>query len=469
MSQYLTPKQIVAELDKYIIGQHDAKRAVAVALRNRWRRQQVPETMREEIMPNNIILIGPTGVGKTEIARRLAKLSGAPFVKVEATKFTEIGYVGRDVESMVRDLAELSFSMVKAEYMETVREKAREQAIEHVLDILIPPVTKQKQEAWSTSPGMGFTGETHDDEKPNNDDKLNEKTRNKFREKIKDGSLDSRQIEVAVQQDGSPMMQVIGTSSLDDLNKQIQDIFENMGSAKKPKKRKVSVAEAIDIITTEEANKLVDQDAIRKEAIERAENHGIIFIDEIDKVAGNSRGGGSGPDVSRQGVQRDLLPIVEGSTVNTKYGSMKTDHVLFIASGAFHISKPSDLIPELQGRFPIRVELKSLQEDDFIKILTMPEHALTKQYAELLKSEQVELSFTDDGIAELAKIAAQVNGEMENIGARRLHTILSSLLEEIMFNVPDDKNLTTVKVDSEMVQQRLTGLVKNRDLSRYIL
>ena len=265
------------------------------------------------------------------------------------------------------------------------------------------------------------------------------------------------------------MMQVIGTSSLDDLNKQIQDIFENMGSAKKPKKRKVSVAEAIDIITTEEANKLVDQDAIRKEAIERAENHGIIFIDEIDKVAGNSRGGGSGPDVSRQGVQRDLLPIVEGSTVNTKYGSMKTDHVLFIASGAFHISKPSDLIPELQGRFPIRVELKSLQEDDFIKILTMPEHALTKQYAELLKSEQVELSFTDDGIAELAKIAAQVNGEMENIGARRLHTILSSLLEEIMFNVPDDKNLTTVKVDSEMVQQRLTGLVKNRDLSRYIL
>lgn len=469
MSQYLTPKQIVTELDKYIIGQHDAKRAVAVALRNRWRRQQVPESMREEIMPNNIILIGPTGVGKTEIARRLAKLSGAPFIKVEATKFTEIGYVGRDVESMVRDLAELSFSMVKAEYMEVVREKAREQAIELVLDILIPPVTKQKSEAWSTTPGFGFTGETHDDERPNNDDELNEKTRNKFREKIKDGSLDSRQIEVAVQSDGSPMMQVIGTSSLDDLNKQIQDIFENMGSAKKPKKRKVSVAEAIEIFTTEEANKLVDQDAIRKEAIERAENHGIIFIDEIDKVAGNSRGGGSGPDVSRQGVQRDLLPIVEGSTVNTKYGSMKTDHVLFIASGAFHISKPSDLIPELQGRFPIRVELKSLQEEDFIKILTMPEHALTKQYVELLKSESVELSFTDDGIAELAKIAAQVNSEMENIGARRLHTILSSLLEEIMFNVPDDKNLTSVKVNREMVQQRLSGLIQNRDLSRYIL
>lgn len=465
MNSYLTPQEIVKELDTYIIGQQEAKRAVAIALRNRWRRQQVPETMRDDIMPNNIILIGPTGVGKTEIARRLAKLSNAPFIKVEATKYTEIGYVGRDVESMVRDLAELSFNLVKSEFMETVKEKANLQAIERVLDILIPPLSNHASQRWSADDN------TSPDEKPNNEYELNEKTRAKFREKILNGSLNSRQIEISVSSDGSPMMQVIGTGSIDDLNKQIQDIFENMGSSKKPKTRKVTVEEAIELMITEEANKLIDQEAIRKEAIQRAENHGIIFIDEIDKIAGNSRSGGNsgGPDVSRQGVQRDLLPIVEGSTVNTKHGMMKTDHILFIASGAFHISKPSDLIPELQGRFPIRVELKSLTEEDFVKILTIPQNALTRQYMELLKTEMIELTFTDEGVKELAKIAAEVNSEIENIGARRLHTILSSLLEDVMFRVPDDKSLTRLEVTKEMVQERLSGLVKNRDLSRYIL
>ncbi len=469
MADSLTPRKIVAELDKYIIGQSDAKKAVAIALRNRWRRQQVPDQMREEIMPNNIILIGPTGVGKTEIARRLAKLSGAPFVKIEATKFTEIGYVGRDVESMVRDLADLSVSMVKSEYMEVVKEKASEAAIEQVLDILVPPVTRQKTESFTAK--IGFVDSPLAEE-PEVDTKaqeeLNEKTRAKFREKIKNGKLDDRLIDITINQEGNPMMQVIGTSSLEDLNKQIQDIFENAGQ-KKSKKRKVTVKEAIEIITAEESQKLIDMEAIKHEAIQRAENHGIIFIDEIDKIAGNSRGGGSGPDVSRQGVQRDLLPIVEGSAVNTRHGILKTDHVLFIASGAFHMSKPSDLIPELQGRFPIRVELKSLEEEDFVKILTFPENALTKQYIAMMKTEGIELTFKKDGISEIAKVATQVNSDLENIGARRLHTILTTLLEEILYNVPDDESIKKVEVTKDMVHKRLSGLIKDQDLSRYIL
>ena len=469
MTDSLTPRKIVAELDKYIIGQSDAKKAVAIALRNRWRRQQVPDQMRDEIMPNNIILIGPTGVGKTEIARRLAKLSGAPFVKIEATKFTEIGYVGRDVESMVRDLADLSVSMVKSEYMEVVRGKASEAAIEHVLDILVPPVTRQKVESFTAK--IGFVDSPLAEE-PEVDTKaqeeLNEKTRAKFREKIKNGKLDDRLIDITINQEGNPMMQVIGTSSLEDLNKQIQDIFENAGQ-KKSKKRKVTVKEAIEIITAEESQKLIDMEAIKHEAIQRAENHGIIFIDEIDKIAGNSRGGGSGPDVSRQGVQRDLLPIVEGSAVNTRHGILKTDHVLFIASGAFHMSKPSDLIPELQGRFPIRVELKSLEEEDFVKILTFPENALTKQYIAMMKTEGIELTFKKDGISEIAKVATQVNSDLENIGARRLHTILTTLLEEILYNVPDDESIKKVEVTKDMVHKRLSGLIKDQDLSRYIL
>lgn len=469
MTDSLTPRKIVAELDKYIIGQSDAKKAVAIALRNRWRRQQVPDQMRDEIMPNNIILIGPTGVGKTEIARRLAKLSGAPFVKIEATKFTEIGYVGRDVESMVRDLADLSVSMVKSEYMEVVKEKALEAAIEQVLDILVPSVTRTRTESFTAKIGFAdspLAEENLADTKA--EEELNEKTRSKFREKIKNGKLDDRLIDITISQEGNPMMQVIGTSSLEDLNKQIQDIFENAGQ-KKAKKRKVTVKEAVEIITAEESQKLIDMEAIKHEAIQRAENQGIIFIDEIDKIAGNSRGGGSGPDVSRQGVQRDLLPIVEGSAVNTRHGILKTDHVLFIASGAFHMSKPSDLIPELQGRFPIRVELKSLEEEDFVKILTFPENALTKQYIAMMKTEGIDLTFKKDGISEIAKVATQVNSDLENIGARRLHTILTTLLEEILYNVPDDESIKKVEVTKDMVHKRLSGLIKDQDLSRYIL
>jgi len=469
MTDSLTPRKIVAELDKYIIGQSDAKKAVAIALRNRWRRQQVPDQMRDEIMPNNIILIGPTGVGKTEIARRLAKLSGAPFVKIEATKFTEIGYVGRDVESMVRDLADLSVSMVKSEYMEVVKEKALEAAIEQVLDILVPSVTRTRTESFTAK--IGFVDSPLAEENladTKAEEELNEKTRSKFREKIKNGKLDDRLIDITISQEGNPMMQVIGTSSLEDLNKQIQDIFENAGQ-KKAKKRKVTVKEAVEIITAEESQKLIDMEAIKHEAIQRAENHGIIFIDEIDKIAGNSRGGGSGPDVSRQGVQRDLLPIVEGSAVNTRHGILKTDHVLFIASGAFHMSKPSDLIPELQGRFPIRVELKSLEEEDFVKILTFPENALTKQYIAMMKTEGIDLTFKKDGISEIAKVATQVNSDLENIGARRLHTILTTLLEEILYNVPDDESIKKVEVTKDMVHKRLSGLIKDQDLSRYIL
>jgi ATP-dependent HslUV protease ATP-binding subunit HslU len=452
--QELTPTQIVRELDKYVIGQHEAKKSVAIALRNRWRRLQVPENLREEIMPNNIILIGPTGVGKTEIARRLAKLSNAPFIKVEASKFTEVGYVGRDVDSMIRDLTELAVVMVKSEKTEVVQEKAERLAEERILDILIPSVRKSKNDASAPA------------EAPS-DEELNEKTRDRFREKIKAGQLDDRIIELDVPSDQFPSMQILGPMNLEEIGVNLQDVFGNL-MPKKMKKRKLSIADAKKILIQEEAQKLIDQDAAVKEAIHRVENSGIVFLDEVDKIAGN-RGAAAGPDVSREGVQRDLLPIVEGSTVATKYGMVRTDHVLFIASGAFHVSKPSDLIPELQGRFPIRVELKSLSEEDFVKILTLPQNALIKQYTALLKTDGIEIEFTDDAIRAIARIATQVNEEVENIGARRLHTIMTSLLEEILFEAPEKISATKLAVTKEMVETKLTTIVRDKDLSRFIL
>lgn len=450
----LTPSQIVNELDKYIIGQTEAKRAVAIALRNRWRRQQVSENLREEILPNNIILIGPTGVGKTEIARRLAKLAEAPFVKVEASKFTEVGYVGRDVESMIRDLVDYAVNLVKSEMTLEVQEKAENLAEEKILDILIPPLRKNP----NTSENVDAEG--------NNETLQNKKTREWMREKLKNGELDKKMIEFDVNTQNGLGMQVLGPFGIDDLGINFQEIMGNI-MPKKKKKRKTAISEARKVIAQEEAQKLIDMEAVQKEAIERVENSGIIFIDEIDKVAGGGKG--SGPDVSREGVQRDLLPIVEGSNVNTKYGVVKTDHILFIASGAFHVSKPSDLIPELQGRFPIRVELKSLTQEDFVKILTTPENALLKQYNALLETEGVKLEFTSDGIREIARIASEVNEQVENIGARRLHTILTTLLDEILFSVPDKVPASIVKINAKFVKQKLDSIVKDRDLSKYIL
>jgi ATP-dependent HslUV protease ATP-binding subunit HslU len=455
-----TPSQIVKELDKYIIGQTEAKRAVAIAIRNRWRRQQVTDFLREEIMPNNIILIGPTGVGKTEIARRLAKLSQAPFVKVEASKFTEVGYVGRDVESMVRDLIEVGVNLVKAEKAVEVQAKAEEMADERVLDILIPPVRKtQTAPAAQESEEQPVNGEESEAYQ-------NQKTREWMKLKVKNGEMDDKMIEFDSQAQSSMGMQVLGPFGMDDMGINIQEIMGNI-MPKKRKKRKTTVKEARQILAQEEMQKLIDMDVVQKEAIERVENSGMIFIDEIDKVAGSSKG--QGPDVSREGVQRDLLPIVEGSNVNTKYGVVRTDHILFIASGAFHISKPSDLIPELQGRFPIRVELNSLTEDDFVQILTTPQNALLKQYGALLETEGVKLSFSKDGIKEIARIATEVNEQVENIGARRLHTILTTLLDEILFNVPDIIPENTVKIDAKFVKDKLEKIVKDRDLSKFIL
>lgn len=464
LDKELTPSEIVAELDKYIIGQNNAKKSVAIALRNRWRRKQIQDSLREEIMPNNIILIGPTGVGKTEIARRLAKLSNAPFIKVEASKFTEVGYVGRDVESIVRELTDLGVSMVKSEKSIEVQKKAEYLAEERILDILLPPVKKKHDDGSAAQATLGFSSPAPTTEEDKED---NFKTREKFREKLHKGELDDRVIEIDVSGDGMPMMQVMGPIGLDDIGVNLQDLFSSV-MPKKMKKRKMTVKEARVFLVQEEAHKLIDMDSVIKEAVTRVQEYGIVFIDEIDKIAG-PQGKGQGPDVSREGVQRDLLPIVEGSSVTTKYGSVKTDHVLFIASGAFHVAKPSDLIPELQGRFPIRVELNSLTEEDFVKILTQPQNALLKQYEALLKSEGVDLSFEDDGILEVAKIAAEVNEQVENIGARRLHTILSTVLEEILYNTPDKNKEKKIIVDKNMVNDKLKDIVKNRDLSRYIL
>ncbi|HEX5170623.1 MAG TPA: ATP-dependent protease ATPase subunit HslU [Cyclobacteriaceae bacterium] len=461
-NKYLTPSQIVVELDKYIIGQFDAKRNVAIALRNRWRRMSVKSEIQAEIVPNNILMIGATGVGKTEIARRLARIADAPFVKVEASKFTEVGYVGRDVESMVRDLVDQSVNLVKARKKEDVKEKAAFAVEEIILDALIPPLRQQTSKA----PGFSPTAETS---APESDAELNERTRNLFRDKIRNGELEERKIEIQIKASGGPGIGMIGAGMMDDVSMMnLQDMINGM-MPKKSKKRKVTVAEARRILLEEEAAKLIDMDEVKDEAIRKAEETGIIFIDEIDKIASGGKKGG-GPDVSREGVQRDLLPVVEGCTVNTKHGIIKTDHILFIAAGAFHISKPSDLIPELQGRFPIRVELDNLTKDDFIRILKEPKNALTKQYMALFEAEDVSVEFSQDAIEEIAQTAFTINAEIENIGARRLHTVMSKLLNEFLFDVPDKiNNNAKIFIDAAMVKNKLSGFVKNKDLSEYIL
>ena len=457
---FWTPREIVQELDKYIIGQKDAKRNVAIALRNRWRRMNTDDEIQGEIIPNNILMIGATGVGKTEIARRLAKIARAPFTKVEASKFTEVGYVGRDVESMVRDLVNQSVNMVKEEKREEVKEKAEQLVEEIILDALIPPI--KTRPATQAQPVAG-------QDEPTSDAELNERTRERFREKIKNGELDDRKIEIDVKQPANAGIGMVGGGAMDEVSMMnLQEMINGM-LPKKNKKRKVTIAEARKILFEEESAKLIDIDDVREEAIYRAENHGIIFIDEIDKIAGGAKKAG-GPDVSREGVQRDLLPIVEGSTVNTKHGIMKTDHVLFIAAGAFHVSKPADLIPELQGRFPIRVELDNLTKEDFFQILSEPKNSLTRQYTALFDAEKVELSFQQDALEEIAETAFNINAEIENIGARRLQTVMSHLLGEFLFDVPDVIGPNAkISITRDMVKNKLEGLVKNKDLSEYIL
>lgn len=444
MSDFLTPRQIVEELDKYVIGQAKAKRAVAIALRTRWRRQRLSGDLRDEVMPKNIIMIGPTGVGKTEISRRLAKLSQAPFIKVEASKFTEVGYVGRDVESMIRDLTQLAVNMVKEEKAATVQEKARLQAEELMLDILLPAPTPPYVPATETA--------------------YVDTTREKLRSQLREGKLDDRPVELDVKEKTVPFG-VISNVGMEELEMNLKEMFSGLFPGKS-KKRRVKVKEAMDILIEEEAQKLIDMDEVVKEAITKVEESGIVFLDEIDKIASRERG--TGPDVSREGVQRDLLPIVEGSTVTTKYGPVRTDHILFIAAGAFHVTKPSDLIPELQGRFPIRVELDSLGEKDFIRILTEPKNALIKQYTALMQTEGIELTFTEDAIKEIAATAVAVNERMENIGARRLFTIMEKLLDELSFDAPGFPEKRFV-IDAKYVRERLTDIVKDHDLSRYIL
>jgi ATP-dependent HslUV protease ATP-binding subunit HslU len=442
----MTPREIVSELDRYIVGQKDAKRAVAIALRNRWRRQLVPEDLREEIAPKNIIMIGPTGVGKTEISRRLAKLAQAPFIKVEASKFTEVGYVGRDVESIIRDLTDLAVNMVKEEEKQNVEIKAREVAEERVLDLLLPAASASTDgEAVDSSRLQG--------------------TRDKLKKMLRDGKMDERFVEIEMTQTAMPMIEVLTPQGMEGMEFNLKEMFSNL-LPKKTKKKTVKIPEALDIITQEEAAKLIDMDKVIAEAVRRVEQSGIVFLDEIDKIAG--RESTHGPDVSREGVQRDLLPIVEGSTVNTKYGMVKTDHILFIASGAFHTAKPSDLIPEFQGRFPIRVELSSLGKEDFVRILTEPKNALLKQYAALLETERVHVTFRDDAILEIALIAADVNERTENIGARRLHTILERLLDDVSFSAPEMPG-KDVEIDAQYVRDRLAPILSNEDLSRYIL
>ena len=454
--QVMTPREIVSELDRYIVGQHEAKRAVAIALRNRWRRQNVAPDLRDEIAPKNILMIGPTGVGKTEIARRLARLAQAPFIKVEASRYTEVGYVGRDVESMIRDLAELSVKMVREEARERVAVKARENAEEHLLDLLFPPPAKVRRPVGMTPQG---------DIEVNADGDSQKETREKLRKLLRDGHLNDREVEIEVSASASPMVEVLAPQGLEEMGLNMKELMNQL-MPKKTRNRKVKIPEALELLTQEEAARLVDMEAVAQEAIHRAEQSGIVFIDEIDKIAG--RDSTRGPDVSREGVQRDLLPIVEGSTVNTKYGAIKTDHILFVASGAFHTSKPSDLIPEFQGRFPIRVELKALVRDDFIRILTEPENALTRQYTALMETEGVNLKFTDDAVGALAEIAAAVNARSENIGARRLHTVLERLLEELSFNAPELRQ-REITIDAAYVHGRLDPIVKDEDLSRYIL
>lgn len=449
----LTPRQIVAELDRYIVGQADAKKSVAIALRNRWRRQRAPEAIREEISPNNIILIGPTGVGKTEIARRLAKLSGAPFAKVEASKFTEVGYVGRDVESMVRDLIESAIDMVRTERESEIEDLANEKVDDRLLDLLLPVPPVATGDAPEAKDEHDAALERH------------KRTRDKLRLLLLDGQLDGREVELEVTQSG-PGMPGMATPGGNEGMESMAEWFRDM-MPKKKKRRTVKVSEARRILLDEELEKLIDLDDITDDALERTEAMGIIFLDEIDKIAGE-RGQGGGPDVSREGVQRDLLPIVEGSNVQTKYGMVKTDHILFIAAGAFHVSKPSDLIPELQGRFPIRVELKPLTEQDFVRIMTEPENALTKQYAALVEADGASLEFKDDGIAELARVATRVNERMENIGARRLHTVMTTLLEDVLFELPD-RGRDSVVVDAAMVRERLKTISEDEDLRKYIL
>ncbi|WP_291163888.1 ATP-dependent protease ATPase subunit HslU [Gemmatimonas sp. UBA7669] len=449
----LTPRQIVAELDRYIVGQADAKKAVAIALRNRWRRQRAPEAIRQEIAPNNIILIGPTGVGKTEIARRLAKLSGAPFVKVEASKFTEVGYVGRDVESMVRDLIENAIDMVRSEREVEVEDLANEKVDERILDLLLPTPPALQSETPDAKAEHEAALERH------------KRTREKLKALLLDGQLDGREVEVEVTQQG-PGLPGQAMPGAPEGMESMAEWFRDM-LPKRKKRRTVKVSEARRLLLDEELDKLIDLDDLTADALERTEAMGIVFLDEIDKIAGE-RGQGGGPDVSREGVQRDLLPIVEGSNVQTKYGMVKTDHILFVAAGAFHVSKPSDLIPELQGRFPIRVELKALTEADFVRIMQEPEHALTKQYAALVEAENASLSFTDAGIAELARVATRLNERMENIGARRLHTVMTTLLEELLYELPD-RGREPVVVDAAMVRERLKVISEDEDLRKYIL
>jgi ATP-dependent HslUV protease ATP-binding subunit HslU len=472
----MPPRQIVAELDRYIVGQEAAKKAVAIAVRNRWRRAQAPDDIRDEITPYNIIMIGPTGVGKTEVARRLARLSGAPFIKVEASKFTEVGYVGRDAESMVRDLVDSAINLVRTEREDEVYPQAEQRADERLLDLLLPaaPAPPERTEKAERSEAssvfvVSSSGQAKPEKAPSAEEDRRHRSREKLRTMLGEGQLDDREVEVEVQQQGYPMMELIqppqgleGVGADINFTEMLQDMLP-----KRKKRRQVKVPEARRILIDEELKKLIDMDDVVNESLDRVENHGIIFIDEIDKIAGE-RGQGGGPDVSREGVQRDLLPIVEGSTVQTRYGYVRSDHILFIAAGAFHVSKPSDLIPELQGRFPIRVELSSLTEQDFVRIMTEPENALTKQYQALVMAEGAELEFTTDGIAEVARVAFMANDRMENIGARRLHTVMAALMEDVLFELPDypDKRIV---FDAPTVRERLARIISDDDLRRYIL